>query len=78
MADEAICIGPAPSIKSYLNQDAILDAIKKTKSEAVHPGYGTQAFEAFLMNYFSLKLTFLFDSSSKVSCPKTWTLPKSW
>ena len=35
MADEAICIGPAQSIKSYLNINAILDAIKKTKSEAV-------------------------------------------
>ena len=35
MADEAICIGPAQSIKSYLNQDAILDAVKRTKSEAV-------------------------------------------
>lgn len=40
MADEAVCIGPAPSIKSYLNVDAILDVIQKTKSEAVHPGYG--------------------------------------
>ena len=35
MADEAICIGPAQSIKSYLSIDAILDAVKKTKSEAV-------------------------------------------
>ena len=40
MADEAICIGPAPSVKSYLNVDAIMDAVKKTKTEAVHPGYG--------------------------------------
>lgn len=40
MADEAVCIGPAPSIQSYLNVDAILDAIKKTGSQAVHPGYG--------------------------------------
>lgn len=40
MADEAICIGPAQSIKSYLNIEAIIDAIKQTKSEAVHPGYG--------------------------------------
>jgi acetyl/propionyl-CoA carboxylase alpha subunit len=35
MADEAICIGPAQSIKSYLNLEAILDAVKTTKSEAV-------------------------------------------
>ncbi len=40
LADEKVCIGPAPSIKSYLNQDAILDAIHQTKAEAVHPGYG--------------------------------------
>lgn len=36
MADEAVCIGPAPSIKSYLNVDAIMEAIKQTKSEAVN------------------------------------------
>jgi acetyl/propionyl-CoA carboxylase alpha subunit len=40
MADEAYCIGPAASIKSYLNIDAIIEVIQKTKTEAVHPGYG--------------------------------------
>ncbi|KAK2160301.1 hypothetical protein LSH36_136g01031 [Paralvinella palmiformis] len=40
MADEAHCIGPAPSNQSYLNMDAILDVIKKTGAQAVHPGYG--------------------------------------
>jgi acetyl/propionyl-CoA carboxylase alpha subunit len=35
MADEAVCIGPAQSIKSYLNVNAILNAIKSTKAEAV-------------------------------------------
>jgi propionyl-CoA carboxylase alpha chain len=40
MADEAYCIGPAPSIKSYLSIDAIMEVIKKSKTEAVHPGYG--------------------------------------
>ena len=35
MADEKVCIGPAQSIQSYLNVDAILDAIQTTKSEAV-------------------------------------------
>ena len=39
-ADEAVCIGPAPSRESYLNVDAILDACRKTGAEAVHPGYG--------------------------------------
>ncbi|RUS83384.1 hypothetical protein EGW08_008850 [Elysia chlorotica] len=39
-ADEAICIGPAPSSESYLRMDKILQAIKDTGAEAVHPGYG--------------------------------------
>ncbi|XP_045555496.1 propionyl-CoA carboxylase alpha chain, mitochondrial [Salmo salar] len=40
MADEAVCVGPAPTNKSYLNMDAIMGAIRKTGSQAVHPGYG--------------------------------------
>lgn len=40
MADEAVCVGPAPTSKSYLNMDAIMDAIRKTEAQAVHPGYG--------------------------------------
>ncbi|XP_054557322.1 propionyl-CoA carboxylase alpha chain, mitochondrial isoform X3 [Talpa occidentalis] len=40
MADEAVCVGPAPTSKSYLNMDAIMEAIKQTRAQAVHPGYG--------------------------------------
>uniref|UniRef100_A0A671T180 Propionyl-CoA carboxylase alpha chain, mitochondrial n=1 Tax=Sinocyclocheilus anshuiensis TaxID=1608454 RepID=A0A671T180_9TELE len=40
MADEAVCVGPAPTSKSYLNMDAIMNAIKQTGAQAVHPGYG--------------------------------------
>ncbi|XP_054707309.1 propionyl-CoA carboxylase alpha chain, mitochondrial-like [Uloborus diversus] len=40
MADEAYCLGPAPTNKSYLNVDAIFDVIQKTSTQAVHPGYG--------------------------------------
>ncbi|XP_016059327.1 PREDICTED: propionyl-CoA carboxylase alpha chain, mitochondrial isoform X1 [Miniopterus natalensis] len=40
MADEAVCVGPAPTSKSYLNMEAILEAIRKTGAQAVHPGYG--------------------------------------
>ncbi|MCB1895406.1 MAG: ATP-grasp domain-containing protein, partial [Rhodocyclaceae bacterium] len=40
MADEAVCIGPAPSAQSYLVMDKIIDACKQTGAEAVHPGYG--------------------------------------
>lgn len=40
MADEAICIGPPPSKKSYLNINNIISAALITNSEAIHPGYG--------------------------------------
>ncbi len=40
MADEAVRIGPPPAADSYLVADRILDAIRETGAEAVHPGYG--------------------------------------
>jgi len=40
MADQAVCIGPAPAKHSYLNAAAILEAARQTGAEAVHPGYG--------------------------------------
>ena len=39
-ADEAIYIGPSPATQSYLNQKAILNAIKMSGADSVHPGYG--------------------------------------
>ncbi|CAK9832079.1 Methylcrotonoyl-CoA carboxylase subunit alpha, mitochondrial, partial [Anthophora retusa] len=39
-ADEAYCIGPAPSSQSYLRQDKIISIAKKSKCQAIHPGYG--------------------------------------
>ena len=39
-ADEAVRLGPAPAKDSYLNVAALLEAAKKTKAEAIHPGYG--------------------------------------
>lgn len=39
-ADEAICIGPAPSSQSYLDGEKIIDACKKTGAQGIHPGYG--------------------------------------
>jgi acetyl-CoA carboxylase biotin carboxylase subunit len=40
LADETVCIGPAPSIKSYLNIPAIISAAEITGTTAIHPGYG--------------------------------------
>ncbi|MDC0736886.1 acetyl-CoA carboxylase biotin carboxylase subunit [Cognatishimia sp. SS12] len=40
MADEAICIGPAPSTDSYLNFAAVIAACEVTGAQAIHPGYG--------------------------------------
>lgn len=40
MADEAVCVGPAPSAKSYLNIPNILSAAVLTEVDAIHPGYG--------------------------------------
>ncbi|HBO59322.1 MAG TPA: acetyl-CoA carboxylase biotin carboxylase subunit [Alphaproteobacteria bacterium] len=40
MADEAVCIGPAPAKDSYLNKAAIITAALVTGADAIHPGYG--------------------------------------
>ena len=40
LADESVCIGPAPSTLSYLNMPAIISAAEVTDAEAIHPGYG--------------------------------------
>jgi len=40
MADESVCVGPAPAQSSYLNIPAIITAASLTNSDAIHPGYG--------------------------------------
>jgi acetyl-CoA carboxylase, biotin carboxylase subunit len=40
LAEEAVCIGPAPSAQSYLSMPAIISAAEVTDAEAIHPGYG--------------------------------------
>ena len=40
LADEAVCIGPAPSSESYLSMDRILSATIVTGADAIHPGFG--------------------------------------
>ena len=46
LADESVCIGPAPSSQSYLNMPAIISAAEVTDAEAIHPGYGFLAENA--------------------------------
>jgi acetyl-CoA carboxylase biotin carboxylase subunit len=46
LADESVCIGPAPSSQSYLNIPAIIAAAEVTDAEAIHPGYGFLAENA--------------------------------
>ena len=40
MADESVCIGPAPAAESYLNVPALIAAAEVTDAQAIHPGYG--------------------------------------
>jgi len=40
LADETVCIGPAPATGSYLNMAAIISAAEVTEADAIHPGYG--------------------------------------
>ncbi|TNY21129.1 Biotin/lipoyl attachment:Carbamoyl-phosphate synthase subunit L [Rhodotorula diobovata] len=40
LADEAYCIGPAPSSESYLRMDKYIDICRKSGAQAIHPGYG--------------------------------------
>ncbi len=46
VADEAVCIGPAPAVESYLNIDSIIQAAHTTNANAIHPGYGFLAENA--------------------------------
>jgi acetyl-CoA carboxylase biotin carboxylase subunit len=46
LADEAVCIGPAPAAQSYLNIPAIISAAEVTDAQAIHPGYGFLAENA--------------------------------
>ncbi len=40
LADQAICVGPADAMESYLNKDALLAAAQQAQADAIHPGYG--------------------------------------
>jgi acetyl-CoA carboxylase biotin carboxylase subunit len=60
LCDEAICIGPAPSVESYLRIPAIIEAAKATGADAIHPGYGFLAENAdFAQAVMEAGLTFI-------------------
>ncbi|MFT6397999.1 MAG: acetyl-CoA carboxylase biotin carboxylase subunit [Bradymonadia bacterium] len=66
-ADETICIGPGPSVKSYLNQDALLQAALQTDCQAIHPGYGFLAENAlFARRCEQQQLTFIGPSPRSI------------
>ena len=67
MADQAVCIGPAPVAGSYLNVAAILDAAARTGADAVHPGYGFLAENAdFAQACADAGLTFIGPSPKAI------------
>lgn len=60
LCDEAICIGPAPSVQSYLDIAKIISAAKQTNADAIHPGYGFLAENAdFAAAVAAAGLTFI-------------------
>jgi acetyl-CoA carboxylase biotin carboxylase subunit len=67
MADEAICIGPAPAAQSYLNIPAIISAAEITDSEAIHPGYGFLAENPqFVEACVASRITFIGPSAENI------------
>lgn len=68
LADQSVCVGPASSTYSYLNQPAILAACEITGAEAVHPGYGFLAENAaFAQIVEESGLTFIGPSSRHIA-----------
>jgi acetyl-CoA carboxylase biotin carboxylase subunit len=64
LCDEAVCVGPATSLESYLNISAVIEAGKSTKAEAIHPGYGFLAENAeFARAVTGAGLTFIGPSA---------------
>ena len=66
-ADEAICIGPAASSKSYLNIPSVISAAELTNVDAIHPGYGFLAENAHFAEVCeACNLTFIGPSSAVI------------
>ncbi|QEZ48901.1 hypothetical protein D2917_32065 (plasmid) [Cupriavidus oxalaticus] len=59
-ADEAYCIGPGPAVQSYLNESALFDVVRRSRADAVHPGYGFLSENAgFACSVEAAGLTFI-------------------
>jgi acetyl-CoA carboxylase biotin carboxylase subunit len=66
-ADEHVCIGPAPSAKSYLNIPALISAAEVTDVDAIHPGYGFLSENAHFAEVCGqCKLTFIGPSPEAI------------
>jgi acetyl-CoA carboxylase biotin carboxylase subunit len=67
LADEAICIGPAPAVQSYLNIPAIISAAEISDAEAIHPGYGFLAENSqFVEACTASRITFIGPSAENI------------
>lgn len=68
LADEAVCIGPAPAAQSYLNSRAIIDAAHQVQADAIHPGYGFLSENAdFALACAEANLTFIGPSVEAIA-----------
>jgi len=68
MADEAVHIGEAPPVESYLNMDKMIDAALRSKSDAVHPGWGFLAENAeFAQKVIDAGLTWIGPSPKVIN-----------
>ncbi|HEY6333277.1 MAG TPA: acetyl-CoA carboxylase biotin carboxylase subunit [Blastocatellia bacterium] len=66
-AEEAVCIGPAPSLESYLNIERIVDAALKIGADAIHPGYGFLSENAALASAcYAASLVFIGPSAESI------------
>ncbi|RQO30847.1 acetyl-CoA carboxylase biotin carboxylase subunit [Taibaiella sp. KBW10] len=67
-ADEAVCIGPAPSAQSYLRADKIIEVAKQLGADAIHPGYGFLSENAsFSQAVSDAGLTFIGPSAYSIN-----------
>src|SRR5262249_12354203 len=69
-ADEAVCVGPAPATRSYLNIPSIISAAEITGADAIHPGYGFLSENAHFAELCAkCRLTFIGPTPSAM---RTW------